>query len=153
MLSFKGTLDPDGGAAIEVPPSVLSDLRPVGKRPTVVVTIRGMEVRTRIMVYSGRSYIGLRQAQRAAIGLSPGDSVQVEIALDSSPRSVEVPDDLAAALSHDPEAQRVFDQLSFTNRKEYVEWVTSAKRPATREERITRAPELLKSGRRTPLGR
>ena len=153
MLSFTATLDPEGGAAIEVPASVISDLRAVDKRPTVVVMIRGMEVRTRIMVYGGRSYIGLRQAQRTAIGLSPGDSLQVEIALDSEPRVVSVPDDLASALSNDPAAQRVFDQLSFTNRKEYVEWVTSAKRPSTRQERITRTPELLKSGRRTPLAR
>src|SRR5205814_9609042 len=88
MLSFTATLDPEGGAAIEVPASVISDLRAVDKRPTVVVMIRGMEVRTRIMVYGGRSYIGLRQAQRTAIGLSPGDSLQVEIALDSEPRVV-----------------------------------------------------------------
>ena len=82
MLSFKGTLDPEGGAAIEVPPSVLEALDAPGKRPAVVLRIGGLEVRTRIMVYGGRSYIGLRQAQRLELGLSPGDSVHVEIALD-----------------------------------------------------------------------
>jgi uncharacterized protein YdeI (YjbR/CyaY-like superfamily) len=64
---------------------------------------------------------------------------------------VEVPPDvLAAALAADPEAKSIFEGLSFSNRKEYVAWVLTAKQPTTRQRRVAEAPALLKSGRRTP---
>ena len=46
----------------------------------------------------------------------------------------------------------MFNALSFTNRKEYVQWLSSAKRPETRQKRLAEVAEMLKSGRRTPTG-
>ena len=58
-----------------------------------------------------------------------------------------MPDDLAAALG--PDERSFFDSLSFTHQREYVEWIESAKREATRRSRIAKAVELLGGERRT----
>ena len=43
-----------------------------------------------------------------------------------------------------------FEQLSFTHRKEYCRWITEAKKEETRSQRLAKAIEMLRSGRRTP---
>ena len=60
----------------------------------------------------------------------------VALASDDAPRVVEVPEDLAAALDAAPGARAAFDAASFTHRREWVEWVEEAKRPATRDRRV-----------------
>jgi hypothetical protein len=69
---------------------------------------------------------------RDAAGFDDGDLLSVVIELDDEPRTVEIPPELAAALAAEPEAREAFDRLSYTHRREYVEWVTarSARRPA-----------------------
>ncbi|MDQ6674236.1 MAG: YdeI/OmpD-associated family protein [Chloroflexota bacterium] len=152
-LTFRATLQGgDSGAFVEVPPEVLEALGP-SKRPAVRVVINGVELRTTLAAYAGRSQIGLRREIREAARVHPDESIEVRVELDTEPRSVEVPEDLAAALLADPTASGIFEGLSFTNRKEYVAWVVAAKTPATRQRRVAEAPELLKSGRRTPLGK
>jgi uncharacterized protein YdeI (YjbR/CyaY-like superfamily) len=117
----------------------------------VRVVINGVELRTTIAVYGGRSLIGLRREIREAAHINLGETIELAVELDTSARVVELPEDLAAVLAADPDASRVFEGLSFTNRKEYVGWVLQARTPATRQRRIADTPELLKSGRRTPL--
>jgi len=60
----------------------------------------------------------------------------------------EVPDDLAAALAATPEALRFYDTLSFSQQQFYVQPVTQAKQPETRQRRIERAVERLAEGRK-----
>jgi uncharacterized protein YdeI (YjbR/CyaY-like superfamily) len=83
----------------------------------------------------------------------PGQEVELTLELDAEPREIQLPPDLAAALQTDPDAQAAFDQLAFTNRKEFVDWVQAARRPATRQRRVADATTLLRSGRRTPASR
>lgn len=147
--TFSGILQENGGTFVEVPPDILAALG-ARKRPAVRVLINGVELRTTIAVYGGQSYIGVRRDIREAAEVAPGEAIEVSVELDDQPRTVELPDDLAAALDAEPEARRIFEGLSFTNRKEYVEWVKAAKRPATRQKRVTEAPNLLKNGQRTP---
>jgi hypothetical protein len=68
-------------------------------------------------------------------------------------RVITLPDDLAAALKAAPSQQAQFDALSFTNRKEYVEWVISAKRAETRATRLAKTIEYLAAGRKNPADR
>ena len=72
----------------------------------------------------------------------------MELALDSEPREVVVPDDLAAALAQDPAAGEAFTTMSFTHRREYVRWVEEAKRPETRARRVAGTVERVGSGER-----
>ena len=147
--SFTGTLREEAGAFVEVPPEVLAALGP-RKRPAVRVVINGVELRSTIAVYGGRSYIGIRREIREAAHIAPGEDIEVSVERDDQPRTVDLPEDLATALAADPEAQRIFEGLSFSNRKEYAAWVLAAKLPATRQRRLAETGALLKAGRRTP---
>jgi uncharacterized protein YdeI (YjbR/CyaY-like superfamily) len=71
----------------------------------------------------------------------------VDIELDTEPRTVTVPDELAAALDADPEARATFDRLSYSNRSWHVLQVTGAKTDETRQRRIARSIEALHAGR------
>ncbi len=134
-----------GGTAFDVPHEAAAAIAEA-KRPPVVVTIGGHTFRTRIAVYGGQPIVGMSKANRAAAGVAVGDRFPVELALDSEPRAVVVPDDLGAALAADPEAAAAFDRLSFTHRREYVTWIEEAKRPETRARRVAGTLERLREG-------
>jgi hypothetical protein len=149
--TFRSTLqDNPPGLLVEVPPEVVAALN-AGKRPAVRISVRDVELRTHIAVYGGKSYLGLRREIREAAGIAPGDKVEITLDLDTDPRSIDVPPHLRARLDADPAAQAAFDRLSFTNRKEYAQWIARARRAETRQKRLDQAPELLKRGVRTPL--
>jgi hypothetical protein len=150
-ITFRATLQQQGvGCFVEVPEAIMHALGKA-KKPALRVVLNGVELRTTIAVYGGRSLIGLRREIREAAQVMAGETIELSVELDEQPRTVDVPADLAAALAADPDASRAFERLSFTNRKEYVSWVQDAKRPATRQRRVADAPALLKGGRQTPL--
>ncbi len=78
----------------------------------------------------------LSAENREAAGVQPGERVEVTIEQDLEPRTVDVPQDLAAALEEVPGTRAVFDGLSYSARKEYVRQVESAKALETRQRRI-----------------
>lgn len=59
----------------------------------------------------------------------------------------EVPDDLRAALAENDAARRTFDGLAPSHRREYLEWIVEAKRPATRTRRVAQAAAWLAEGK------
>ena len=70
--------------------------------------------------------------------------------IDAEKKIVTLPDDLANVLKKNKKAHEFFQTLSFTNKKEYVEWVVTAKREETRKERIQGAIERLQKGWKNP---
>ena len=58
-------------------------------------------------------------------------------------KEVKLPDDLATALKKNKKPADYFETLSFTNKKEYIEWIVTAKREETRKERIDGTIERL----------
>lgn len=62
-------------------------------------------------------------------------------------RELEVPDDLMDALRKSPQALATFEGFSYSNKKEYVEWVTEAKSEATRKRRLDTAVEWMAEGK------
>lgn len=58
-----------------------------------------------------------------------------------------VPDYFAAALKRNKAAQRTFDDMSYSNGKDYLEWITEAKQEATRDKRMVTALEWLAEGK------
>jgi hypothetical protein len=136
-----------GGAGFDVPHEVAAALSDA-KRPPVVVTIGVHAFRTRLAVYGGQPMVGVSKANRAAAGIEVGDRFDVAIAVDEEPRTVEVPGDLAEALAADPEAAGAFDRLSFTHRREYVNWITEARKPETRARRVAGTVERVRGGGR-----
>ena len=89
--------------------------------------------------------IVLNKKVREAIGKAPGEKVDVVIFEDIEERTVDLSADLETAMKGFPTARTFFDSLSFTHKKEYVEWVTSAKKPETRMARIDKCIEMLLS--------
>jgi len=89
--------------------------------------------------------VPLSAENRTAAGVAAGDEVEVEIALDSAPREVDLPDDLAAAM--DDVARTTYDGLAPSHRKEWVRWVTEAKKPETRASRVEKTVQALREGK------
>ena len=118
-----------------VPAEVIAALG-TGKRPKVKVTVNGYTYRSTVAAYGDVFMLPLAAEHRDAAGLKAGDEVKVTLELDTEPRTVEVPADLAAALRKKKGARAAFDALSYTMRKEHVRQVETAKAAATRERRI-----------------
>jgi Bacteriocin-protection, YdeI or OmpD-Associated/Domain of unknown function (DUF1905) len=137
MPTFTAVLELAGKTAtgIPVPDSVVESLG-AGKRVPIVVTIGDYSYRSSVAPYNGKYLISLSAENRAGAGVSAGDEITVTIEVDTAPRVVEVPADLAAALASVPAARVAFDALSFSNQRAHVDAVTGAKTPETRQRRI-----------------
>jgi hypothetical protein len=120
---------------ISVPAEVVAALGQQ-KRPKVKVTLNGYTYQNTIAVYGGVFMLGVSAEHREAAGVKAGDQVEVTLELDTEPRTVDIPDDLAAALAEKPGARAAFDALSYTMRKEYARQVVDAKKQETRDRRI-----------------
>jgi hypothetical protein len=135
-ITYTTTIKVDGNnTGLEVPPEVIAALGS-SKKPPVVVTLAGYTYRSTVAVMDGVFMISLSKANREAAGVKGGDEVEITLALDTEPRTVDIPDDLAAALAAKPGARDAFDALAYSARKEYVRQVESAKAQETRERRI-----------------
>ena len=147
-MRFRTTILQSGKTTtgIRVPDEVVEALGS-GKRPPVVVTVNGYRYRSTVAVLGGVYMVGVSAEHRAGAGVAGGDEVEVDIELDTAPREVTVPADLAAALDAEPAARRTFDGLSYSNRSWHVLQVEGAKTGETRQRRITRSVDILKQGR------
>ena len=131
---------------IRVPDEIVEALGS-GRRPAVTITIKGYTYRSSVAVLGGAHMVGVSAENRAGAGVAGGDEVDVEIALDTAPRTVTVPAELSGALAAEPAAQRTFDALSYSNKSWHVLQVTGAKTDETRLRRIAKSIAALKEGR------
>jgi len=77
------------------------------------------------------------------LGKTPGDLIRVELWQDDSPRTVEMPEEFVRLLRKERLLTK-FEALSITRRKEYRNWILSAKRDETRSRRMVRALDFLR---------
>ncbi|MEO5996615.1 MAG: YdeI/OmpD-associated family protein [Chitinophagaceae bacterium] len=63
---------------------------------------------------------------------------------------VRLPEDMAVALEKSETEAAFFNKLSFTNKKEYIEWIIIAKSEETRQQRIVGTMEKLAIGWKNP---
>lgn len=126
---------------IEVPPEVV-DALDGGRRPAVTVSIGGYTYRSTVASMGGRFLIPVAAEHREAAGLSAGDTVEVALELDTAPRTVEVPDDLATALA-EAGVRESFDALSPSARKAHVVSVTGTTVAETRARRVAKVISSL----------
>jgi hypothetical protein len=146
VLRFSTTLEPRGNAsAIVLDDEQVAAVGEGAKRFPVVATVNGHTWRTSVARMHGEFLVGLSKAVREAAGVEAGDTVEVELELDTPPRDVEVPEALARALAERPTARAAFDRLSYTHRKEHARSVAEAKREETRERRVAKVLESLVS--------
>ncbi len=135
--SFKTIVAGEIGSptGIEIPAEAMTELGPK-KNPAVIVNLSGYVYPSTVAVMGGKFMLPLSAAHREASGLKAGDPVDVTLELDLEPRTVEIPDDLAAALAQREGATDAFDKLAFSKRKEFVRQVVEAKALETRVRRI-----------------
>lgn len=95
-------------------------------------------------------WIGVSKAIREKIGKSPGDKINVIIQKDEEERTVIIPDDFLKLLKKDSSILLIFEKLSFTHKKEYVNWINDAKKEETRIRRLDKAIEMLRNGKKEP---
>jgi hypothetical protein len=131
---------------IRIPPEIIESLGK-GKRPPIRVTIGNYTYRSTVAVLGGAYMVGLSAENRAGSGVGGGDEVDVDIELDTEPREVAVPEDFAAALAREPEAQRTFDKLSYSNKSWHTLQIEGAKAADTRARRIEKSVSALREGR------
>jgi hypothetical protein len=134
-------------AAIVLTDEQVAALAGGAKAFAVKVTVNGEHaLDLRVARMGGENLIGFNKAVRAAVGAEAGDTIEVVIAADAAPRTVEVPDDLADAMATAGVTDR-FEALAPSHRKEYVRWITEAKRPETRAKRVTEALVMIAEGK------
>jgi hypothetical protein len=143
-VSFRATILRAGQTAtgIEVPADLVANLGTT-KRPPVRVTINGHTYRSTVAVMGGVFMVALSAQNREGAGVTGGDEVDVELELDTAPREVAVPSDLAEALDGDPVARQRFDGLSYSRQRAHVLAVESAKTAQTRQRRVAKAISML----------
>jgi uncharacterized protein YdeI (YjbR/CyaY-like superfamily) len=88
----------------------------------------------------------LRMVREAAELNEQGIKPQSRLAAPKS-RSVRAPADLLAALRNNPAARAAYDEMSPSHKREYIEWITEAKRNETRKRRVADAVEWMAEGR------
>jgi bifunctional DNA-binding transcriptional regulator/antitoxin component of YhaV-PrlF toxin-antitoxin module len=138
-----------GGAYVVFPYDVEKEFGTKGKVP-VKVTIDGEAYTGSLMKYGMPQHImGVEKAIREKIGKGPGSIVEIVLWKDEAVRTVEVPPEFRKRMEKE-NLLSFFDSLSFTHRKEYVRWITEAKKEETRQGRFVKAIELLKKKTKTP---
>jgi hypothetical protein len=151
MVRFKGMLTPTprggGGTLVPIPKEVATKLGLKGM-PKIKAVIAGTPYRGSLMPMGDGTYcLGVLKSIQEAAGVGAGESISIDIELDTAPRTVEMPPDLANKIAHDKKAIAAWDALSFTNKKEMARSLEEAKRPETRERRLAQAVESLRSSR------
>ena len=147
-MRFRATIQGTGktAAGIQVPNEVVEALGP-SRKPAVRATINGFTYRSSVASMGGVFMLGVSNEVRRSAGVEAGQEVVVDLELDTEPREVVVPPDLAAALAVDDAARRAFEALSYSNKRRIVIPIDDAKTPETRQRRIDKSVEGLREGR------
>jgi hypothetical protein len=138
-----------GGAAVIFPYSVEQEF---GTRARVPVqsTFDGVAYRGSLVKCGATSHmLGVLKSIQEQIGKGPGDLIEVVLWKDEAERTVEPPAEFKTLMER-AGLLPVFEKLSFTNQKEYCRWVTEAKKEETRQMRLGKSIEMLRSGVKTP---
>ena len=145
-MDFTTELEASGGTTTGfVVPDAVVDALGAGRRPKVAVTVNGHTWRTSIAPMGGRYLVGASAAVRAAAGIAAGETHTVTVEVDDTPRTVEVPDELAAALSASPTAAAAWAALSYSQQRRHVDPLAAAKAPETRARRVAATMAALTS--------
>ena len=143
MKKFKTRLTARGpGGAwtfLEVPFSVEQAFG-TKSRVAVAGTMNGFAFKNSLMPNGdGTHSMMVSKALQAGAKAAAGDVVSVAIAVDRSERVVTIPPELERALSANEAAAAAFKALSYSHRKEFAEWVATAKREETRVSRAEKS--------------
>ncbi len=143
-MFMEGTIKGAGktAAGMVIPDAVVASLGS-SRHPPVQVRVNGYTFRSSIARMGGVFMLPFTADTRAAARVAAGDTVTLEIELDTAPREVAVPPDLAAALDGDAAADKRFAALSYTNQRRLVIAIEALKGEAARQRRVEKTVAAL----------
>ncbi len=148
-IRFRAMLEKgQGWLCLYLPKSAGRKIGTRGKVP-VVGTINGVPIRTSVFPTSRGQHMMLvnKQMQKTS-GVMAGDCVSLVLAIDDTPRIMEVPLDLERTLKSSRPLWEAFDRMSYSHKREWVDWINSAKKQETRARRIAKVFEKLAGKRK-----
>jgi hypothetical protein len=135
-----------GGHAVVVPKEIAATFS--AKRVPVAAHVEGVEYHSRIAVYGGKSYLGLRVELLRRIGRQAGDSVEIRLVEETEPEGAPAPEvaeppDLVAALTENETARTAYAALPPEHQREYWTWISGAETSKARADRVARTVKRL----------
>ena len=116
---------------------------------TVEGTINGFPFRATLEPDGQRSHwLKVHGKLREAAGAEAGDIVRLEIAPLREEPEAKAPADLRKALGAAPKARALWADITPIARRDWIQWIVSAKSPETRARRIDNACAMLAAGKR-----
>ena len=144
---FEGIIKkiPDKDATfVEIPFDVEKEFG--AKKVKVKAKFDGVDYRGSIVSMGQGCYmIGITKAIRNQIGKEAGDNIFVEVEKDEEVREIQLPEDFKNELEKNEEALKFYNTLSYSAKRKYYQWITSAKKEETRQKRINEAVLKLES--------
>ena len=108
-------------------------------------TISGKEFRGTLSRGEGVLRMPVPRDVREQAGVRCGDTVEVEIELDTAPRPLRLPDELRAIFNDRPEIGRLYEQLPPSQQRAWAAYIDEAKQPETRMRRAGKAPDGIRA--------
>ena len=113
-------------------------------RVPVLGCINGFAIQSSLMPQGdGTHYLVVNKAMQTGAKAQPGDEVEVSLELDMAQRMLALPVELEDVLAEHPEVAKLFQQFSYSHRKEYADWIATAKQAETRQRRAAKAVEMI----------
>ncbi len=132
-------------------PYALKETYGVGNLVPFIATFDGHVTYRGSLAKMGRdcAMVLLRKNVFVEIDKKVGEEVAIRIVLDDKPRELTIEKDLRLLLE-EGNVWEIFSALSFTHRKEYMEWIESAKKTETRQNRLAKIVSMLREDKKTP---
>jgi len=139
IRKFEATIEQHGkqdAAYVSIPFDV-KEIYGTKGRVKVMAKFDGIEHRGSIVnMGTGSHILILTKEVRNSMGKSFGEIVQVTVEVDTNERIVDIPPELGNFFKSHLQEKGFFDSLSYTNRKEYANWIREAKKAETKERRL-----------------
>ena len=146
QTKFKAKAEPAGPGGAWCFLAIPFDVAEVWKtrgRVRVKGTINGFPFRTNIQPMDGRHLLTFNKQLQAGAKAKPGDMVAVVMERDTEQWTIEPPAELTKAFRQNKAAKALWDKLAYTHRKEFAQWIGSAKQEETRERRAAKAVSMM----------
>jgi hypothetical protein len=142
-MKFKTKIIQTGNnTGIEVSEHLLEKLGG-GKKPLIIVTLNRYSYRSAVGKMGDRFMISLSAENRKNANVNGGDIVEINLELDTEPRTVEMPADLQRVLDKNKTAKANFEKLAPSKKKAIIFSIDDAKTEETKIKRLDKAIEQL----------
>jgi Bacteriocin-protection, YdeI or OmpD-Associated/Domain of unknown function (DUF1905) len=149
---FKFKVKLEGMEGMEVaafhPPFDVPTIFGTKARVPVRGTINGFPFRSSLSNMGDGHCMVVNREMRQGGKCKAGDVVDVVLERDREERTVELPDSIRKHIVSNKTAQATWDSLSFTHKKEWVRAIQEAKKEETKQARLKKMMDALKSGKR-----